>query len=442
MTFSSSAVGTLTVSQSTLEKDILLALIANTMSSHQIKVDIKTGKKPVPTELKVLNHSTTLHQRSAIIRGLCGAALLNQMDSAPYYLLGGHATPGSPAEAVALASISSWMSVASSDKEEERDASFYHALDRHLESRAFLTPSAACTVADLDLSLQLMATAGAYQYPNIARWLQQCHAVCTHMAEKEGGVIRNIQVPAMAVAPAPQAAPVFFYEWEEGALPKKALKAASGGAKSGAAKQDTAGGNKQAQQQQQQQQGKGGKKKEKAAKAPAPPQQAAADFDISALDIRVGKITKVWPHDTADKLYCEEIDLGEEGGPRSIASGLRPFYQQQDMEGKMVLVLANLKARALMGFKSHGMVLCSSNADHTKVEIISPPEGSTIGERVEFEGFEGKDPEPENKVAKKKIFEKVEPDLKTTADGVVVWKDAIAKTSAGIVKGMPNGDVK
>jgi len=99
------------------------------------------------------------------------------------------------------------------------------------------------------------------------------------------------------------------------------------------------------------------------------------------------------------------------------------------------------KARALVGFKSHGMVLCSSNADHTKVEIVSPPEGTKIGERVEFEGFEGKDPEPENKVAKKKIFEKLAPDLKTTADGVVMWKEATAKTSAGIIKGMPGGQV-
>ena len=71
----------------------------------------------------------------------------------------------------------------------------------------------------------------------------------------------------------------------------------------------------------------------------------------------MGKITKVWAHETADKLFCEEIDIGEESGPRSIASGLRPFYKAEEMVGKMVLVLANLKARALVGFKSHGMVL-------------------------------------------------------------------------------------
>ena len=435
MTFSSSAVGTLTVSKATLEKDILLALIANTVSQRQIKVDIKTGKKPIPTELKVLNNSTSLKQRNAIIRGLCGAALLNAMDGAPYYLLGGHATAGSPAEAVALASISSWMSVASAPAT-SRDEIFYTSLNRHLETRAFLTPSAVATVADLDLALQLMTTEEAFGYPHVQRWLTQCHAVCTQMASPEannGGHDFGIQVPVMAVAAVPEAVPVFFYEWEESALPKQQQqqqqqgKKAAGGADGGA-------GKKQAQQQQ----GKGGKKKEKPAKAATgPAQQAPADFDVSALDIRVGKISKVWPHEEADKLYCEEIDLGEEGGPRAIASGLRPFYATADLlENKLVLVLANLKARPLKGYKSHGMVLCASNADHTKVEIIQPPEGSKIGERVEFEGFGGKDPEPENKVAKKKIFEKVAPDLKTNAEGVVVWKDATAKTSAGTIKGM------
>lgn len=428
---SSSAVGTLTVSKATLENDILLALIAKVASPLQIKVDIKSGKKPVPTELKVLNNTTPLTQRSAIVRGLCGAALLNQLDSAPHYLLGGHATPGSPEEAIALASISSWMSVAAST--EKRSDSFYQSLDRHLETRSFLTPSGSATVSDLDLALALMKEESAYGYPNVARWLNQCHADCTQMAEGS-----DIKIPAMAVAPKPVlAAPVFFYEMEEGAMPKK---------KAATPPPSAAGGGKgQQQKQQQQQQQQGGKKDKKnnkggGEKVAQPAAAAAADFDISALNIVVGKINKVWPHEEADKLFCEEIDIGEDQ-PRSIASGLRPFYKAEEMQGKMVLVLANLKKRTMLGFASHGMVLCSSNADHTKVEIVSPPEGTKVGERVVFEGFEGKEAEPENKVAKKKIFEKLAPDLKTTADGIVVWKEAKAKTSAGVIKGMPGGQV-
>ena len=94
-------------------------------------------------------------------------------------------------------------------------------------------------------------------------------------------------------------------------------------------------------------------------------------------------------------------------------------------------MLANLKARNLVGFPSHGMVLCASNADHTAVEFVSPPADAKIGERVMFGDLGEKPPEAENKVGKKKILEKVLPDLKTNADGVVVWKDQVSSTSGG-----------
>jgi hypothetical protein len=44
----------------------------------------------------------------------------------------------------------------------------------------------------------------------------------------------------------------------------------------------------------------------------------------------VGVITKVWKHETADKLYCEEIDVGE-AEPRQIASGLVPYYTEEQV---------------------------------------------------------------------------------------------------------------
>ena len=65
--------------------------------------------------------------------------------------------------------------------------------------------------------------------------------------------------------------------------------------------------------------------------------------DILKLEFKVGLITKVWTHPDADKLYCEEIDCGEQGGPRQIASGLRKHYTESEMLGKRVLVVANLK---------------------------------------------------------------------------------------------------
>jgi aminoacyl tRNA synthase complex-interacting multifunctional protein 1 len=114
------------------------------------------------------------------------------------------------------------------------------------------------------------------------------------------------------------------------------------------------------------------------------------------------------------------------------------------MQNKKVLVLCNLKSRTLVGFASHGMVLCASSADRTHVEFVVPPEGAALGARVVFDGHASAVPEPENKVAKKKIFEAVAPDLRTDADGVVVWKGSVGRVDGNPVRalnGMPHANV-
>lgn len=55
-------------------------------------------------------------------------------------------------------------------------------------------------------------------------------------------------------------------------------------------------------------------------------------------------------------------------------------------EGTLCLVYANLKAKKLAHIMSHGMVMCASNADHTKIEIMRPPAGAKVGERITLEG--------------------------------------------------------
>ena len=78
--------------------------------------------------------------------------------------------------------------------------------------------------------------------------------------------------------------------------------------------------------------------------------------EICQLEFKVGQIVKVWVHPKADKLYCEEIDVGEDA-PREIASGLRPHFTEEQMLGQRLLVMSNLKPKNLVGFKSNGMVL-------------------------------------------------------------------------------------
>jgi phenylalanyl-tRNA synthetase alpha chain len=168
----------------------------------------------------------------------------------------------------------------------------------------------------------------------------------------------------------------------------------------------------------------------------------STDIDVSKLDIRVGVIKKAWVHEEAEKLFCEEIDIGE-AEPRQIASGLRAHYNLEDLEGQRVLVLANLKSRKLVGFPSHGMVLCAASEDGSKVEFIEPPAGAAIGERVTVEGFDG-EAATENQVIKKKMLDVIFPDLKTDSSGVATYKGVALSTSAGpctAQKGMPNSPV-
>jgi len=165
---------------------------------------------------------------------------------------------------------------------------------------------------------------------------------------------------------------------------------------------------------------------------------------IAALEIRVGRILKVWEHEEADKLYCEEIDVGEEE-PRRIASGLRPYLKSEDMEGRLCLVLCNLKERKLVGFPSHGMVLCASNSDHTEVRLVSPPVDAVLGERVtvpDFDFAEDGTPFAPNKIGKKKVFEKLAPFLVTNKYGVPEFLDRPLMTSGGVCTSpISNGSV-
>ena len=65
---------------------------------------------------------------------------------------------------------------------------------------------------------------------------------------------------------------------------------------------------------------------------------------------------------------------------RNVASGLREYYTQEGMTGRLVIVVCNLKPRTMKGFASEGMVLCAKQGEG--VEFIDPPAGSKVGERV------------------------------------------------------------
>jgi len=112
------------------------------------------------------------------------------------------------------------------------------------------------------------------------------------------------------------------------------------------------------------------------------------------------------------------------------------YRNRQDIEGQLVVVLANLKSRNMAGVASHGMLLCASDSSHEKVELLVCPEGAVPGERIKFGAWETAqaDAHTENQMKKKKTWESVAPGLRTTDSCVAAYKDLEMVTSAGPVK--------
>lgn len=188
------------------------------------------------------------------------------------------------------------------------------------------------------------------------------------------------------------------------------------------------------------------KKKEKKEKAPKPQKApaAAAPLSPSLIDLRVGHVLKAINHPDADSLFVSTIAMGDKKGTddtdeyegqvvRTVCSGLNGLVPLEEMQGRYVVVVCNLKPVKMRGVKSCAMVLAASprlkegEEDHHggPVELVTPPEGSKAGERVFFEGWKG---EPEGVLnPKKKVWEMIQPGF-TTTENLEVGFDA------GVVK--------
>jgi methionyl-tRNA synthetase len=83
----------------------------------------------------------------------------------------------------------------------------------------------------------------------------------------------------------------------------------------------------------------------------------------SILDLRAAKIIKIERHLKADKLYIINLELGEGDSreERTIVSGLVPFYTEDQLLGKKIIVAYNLKPAKLRGVESHGMLLAAGD---------------------------------------------------------------------------------
>ena len=99
--------------------------------------------------------------------------------------------------------------------------------------------------------------------------------------------------------------------------------------------------------------------------------------DFAKVSLKVGQIIKSEKHPNAEKLLVSQIKIGDE--TRQIVSGIAKFYDPNNLIGKKVIVVTNLKPVKIRGVESFGMVLCATNGDDLElIEIKELKDGSIV----------------------------------------------------------------
>ena len=104
---------------------------------------------------------------------------------------------------------------------------------------------------------------------------------------------------------------------------------------------------------------------------------------FSKLNLKVAIIEDVQLHPNADKLFVLKI-LADK--PRQLVAGIKQFYTPEQLKGKHIVIVSNLKPAVLRGVESQGMLLAAQLGDEVKVlEATNSPFGGQVfidGEEV------------------------------------------------------------
>ena len=116
------------------------------------------------------------------------------------------------------------------------------------------------------------------------------------------------------------------------------------------------------------------------AEIPAPAKAECVFEDFEKMDIRTATVLEAEKVPNTDKLLHLKIDTGLD--VRELVSGIAQYYTPEEMVGKQICILANLKPRKIKGIVSQGMILMAQQPDG-KMRVVSPEErlsnGATIG---------------------------------------------------------------
>jgi methionyl-tRNA synthetase len=142
------------------------------------------------------------------------------------------------------------------------------------------------------------------------------------------------------------------------------------------------------------------KEEEEPVPAPQPVKEPEASpfSDLSQLDLRAGTVLSAEDHPDAEKLFVLKVSMGEE---RQIVAGLRAYYSREEMLGRKVVVVSNLKPAKLRGIRSEGMLLAADDESlgGSTVLLLRPskdvPDGTRIDSgltvresRIEYKDFQ------------------------------------------------------
>ena len=105
------------------------------------------------------------------------------------------------------------------------------------------------------------------------------------------------------------------------------------------------------------------------------------DFeDFMKVEMKTGKVVAIEDHPNADKLYVVTIEDGPES-TRTVCAGLKGIYEKDQLLGKQVVFVANLKPRKLRGIMSEGMILAADDGDG-KVSVLTLDSDMPTGSQV------------------------------------------------------------
>ena len=119
-----------------------------------------------------------------------------------------------------------------------------------------------------------------------------------------------------------------------------------------------------------------------AAVSPAPIADEQVDIDLFArIKLRTATIEKVEAVPKSKKLYQIQLDVGELG-KRQIVSGIAQHYTPEQLVGKQIVIITNLKPSKIMGVESQGMLLAASTDGDGTLAVLTPDKPITSGSRV------------------------------------------------------------